>query len=334
MRQIFTYFVLIVLSSMSASAQEAIAACESAITYDKSEVENNIASRLAVWESIDKETYEKRASGGGLGISVYGIPINLSYDQFDEQRKRLRQSLALQQDLSISFNGKWQAVDAGSTERYMACLDSVNNKKFSVNILAAKRDIVYVRVKKVENQGQFNKDKVVVLSQIGGSLRNKYPIVLAGNAATTLAFRRAVGKPLEVAIVLKNKKGLDIDTATLSIPKFTNISNRPVEEILTSSKVRCEHTYSGPANAPVVLNAGINYVFRVGTQSMQYEILDQRYPNGGVGASFVASPTRIEMLATCASDDNNHTWPINVWFTIHSLRDNFIDIDASIAQKR
>lgn len=302
--------------------------CAYAIAYNKSEIDYNYASRLAVWETVDRATFDKRKTEAGLGVTVYGVPLDFTYEQFDEARTRLRQSFALQQDINYSLNSRWQAVDPNSNERYISCIDAASRKKFTATMVIANKLSVYVRVKKIENLGQLNKDSVVVAKVTGGTADRK-KVVLAGTAATTLTFTRKPGEAFDVALVLLSPDGSDLDSAQFSIPKYSKIENRPQELTEQSNVVRCENTFIGPAQALMVAVASINETFEVGTHKLGYTILDGRAGPGAVVGDFTSvGPRRIEMAGRCASSDNKTTMPVNMWFTVLARKDYYVDVGA------
>lgn len=325
------YFLAVpfLLTAASATAQQTVADCESAIAYNKTEIETNYASKLAVWETIDKSNFEQRKTDQKLGANIYGIPVDYSYEQFDEARSRLRQSLSIQQDIVVSTNSRWQAVDPGSTDRYIACVEQVTKKKFTATIIYANRESVHILVKKIENPGQYNIDRVNVIDTTGAK-PTRTSVKLAGNSSTTLVYKRKPLAAFDTAIVLTTAQGADIETASFSIPRYTNIRNEPVQITLKSQEQRCEHSSTGPAAGPMNISANINQTLLVGTQSMEYRALDPAHCSlGGVSSNFTnLTSTRIDMTATCASNNNNCTYPVSVWFTVKALEDNYVDVDA------
>jgi hypothetical protein len=60
---------LLAAAHLSTYAQS-VESCNASIKYNSSELEQNHAVKLAVWESVDKETFDKSStSGSGMNLS-------------------------------------------------------------------------------------------------------------------------------------------------------------------------------------------------------------------------------------------------------------------------
>lgn len=309
-----------------AKSQDAIESCSKAIKYDEAIIDKNFASKLAIWNTIDRETFDEGRKAVGAGAVIYGIPANLSYEQFDTERTRLRQSSQLQQNLNFSSSAKWQAVDAGSTERYIECIDKNATKKFTAAIVFATREFVSIHVKKVENNGQINRDVVKVVLATGAKPSRK-TAVLMGNSGTSLSFARTIGAPFAVSLVLFSPTGEDLDAADIALPKFTNIRNDPIPGTKSSNHVTCVHTFLGPAQAPMRIVADLDEVLVDGTHEPHYTFIDGAGPGTVSHALLNSSERMMEMEAKCSSETNHTSANFDMWFDAKTLRDNFVDGD-------
>ena len=322
----FNRFTLLSVVTVAINAHAgSVSQCDGAIAYNNTELQSNYASKLSVWESVDRETFKQHKDSQSVGIEIYDIPIQWSYEQFDEERARLRSSLSVQQNIKISANGRWQAVDAGSTARYIACIDKISENKFNAGVVNVTREKVTIHVAKNENPGQTNKDIVSVISITGGK-PDRGSVVLKGSVGTTLTYTREIGKPFELALALKTSRGDDLDSASFSIPRYLVIKDKPtLIQALESSHTQCEHTSSGPAEKPMFINAAYNVELIPGTQGGDAKRLLCRDGNcpGGYGHSWPTVTTRrMEAQGTCASSTNNTALTWDMWFTAQAIQHN------------
>lgn len=322
----FVLFAATTFSCVGACAQNSVADCASALVYDTAEMAGNYASKLAVWETVDKESFESAQKKAGGTAQIYGIPVTMTWEQFNDERSRIRESMSLQQDISYSTTSKWQAVSQNSKDAYIACINAISNKKFIATLLFATRETVAIYVRKVEDAGPSRKDKVKVIFTDGGR-PSRREATMNGNSSTTISFTREPGKPFTASLVLFSPEGDDIDSADFTLPKYTHIKNRPIPKELFSNIVECQHTHYGGAAGIMKVTAAPNEVL-LPDRWNPITVLRAGAGPGSARVNVTSTNSRF-MVAEggCSSQSSDTSALWNLSFKVAAMQDHFVDDD-------
>ena len=102
---------------------EAHAVCEAALVIDNNRSSSSNKNDVRLATLVTQSTYDEVKHDGGLGATIYGVPVSANYGDYHTAATNAASSLGSSIQSEEATNLEWSGLGINGLTAYRACLD-------------------------------------------------------------------------------------------------------------------------------------------------------------------------------------------------------------------
>jgi hypothetical protein len=225
-------------SLLAQSAVDIIDACGRNIKFNQSIVENDESLLLSLAETITRQNYAERKSGGSFDVVFGKIRAGANYDDYRMNLDTYKSDKKFFVNRIKRDRYLFNAVDPDSTAAYTRCLEQFTGQNlFSAFVVGATASTVKVMVAVNNGNGPSVARRVELSSVAGGNRTDIQQLNFSGSGNYILTFVRLPKDDFSVVVNLKLADGTQLRAVDVGVPwvvkytKITEVTNKEADPV-------------------------------------------------------------------------------------------------------
>ena len=230
-----------------ALAADGISSCAAALQFDTSIVEQNFLAKLSILNLVTSSNYDESKKNYGASIPGY---FGGSFDDFQQKRADLSQTLALDSSVSSQSNFYQRVLSPAGAKVYSDCVHAVTREPLRAYISSGQRsEFVAITIVSGDPGNSVIKLNIIAPDYIQ---RLTEPKVLTSGSSQTLLFKSPLNRPFLVIINGENSvSGTSYSPATIEMPPYVEYRLVSNFQTLTSLGVCGAGGHGSTAGSPL-----------------------------------------------------------------------------------
>lgn len=219
---------------MPVSSYAQVSQCSDAIRYNNQEIQNNIALKYLMSQTITSSNFEERKKDGSANAVVDNLPVGASFDDYSKAVSSEFSSIDQKLFLNLSSSMMQRVIAPGSFQAYERCIAAVSNEPVSAWISGATKTSIMLSVRTNLPSGE---EGLLSIDTDQPAPDNHKEVKVSGAGSQTIFFHVNSDQEFN-AIVNLQKNGVAYATATpITVPALLNIVRVPHTKELTDTQV-------------------------------------------------------------------------------------------------